>query len=101
MEWRNGMHHYVFIKFKSGYLSEDKINKIKQAFAEIKADIEGVREIVIEQNCIERDTNMDLMIRLLLTDEAQLKGYLKHPSHLAIAADMDPYVQNRVSFDCI
>lgn len=95
------MQHYVFIKFKPGYLSEDKINKIRKAFAKIKADTPGVREILIEQNCIERDTNMDLMIRLSLSDEAQLKGYLKHPSHLAIAADMEPYVQNRVSFDCI
>jgi hypothetical protein len=93
------MQHYVLIKFFPGFISEDRIIQIKNAFAEIKADVEGVLEVRIERNCMERDTNMDLMIRLLLSDETQLDVYLKHPSHLAIAAVMEPYVQNRVSFD--
>ena len=93
------MQHYVLLKFKPGYLSDEKIYKIKNAFAEIKATVEGVKEIQIERNCIERELNMDLMIRLLLLDETQLPIYLNHPSHVAIAADMEPYIQKRVSFD--
>lgn len=93
------MQHYVFIKFLPGYMTEEKVSQIKQAFAEIKAGIKGVKEVQIERNCMDRKTNMDLMIRLSLTEESQLALYLKHPSHLRIAADMEPYVQNRVSFD--
>ncbi len=94
------MEHYVLIKFRPGYLSEDKINKIKTVYAEMKANIDGIEEIYVEQNCVERNVNMDLMIRILFSHKKQLDIYLKHPLHMDLADDMNPHIMQRVSFDC-
>lgn len=93
------MQHFVLIKFKPGYMTEEKVCQIRSAFAEIKANINGIHQLQIEQNCVKRDTNMDLMIRLSLSDDSLLNIYLNHPAHIAIAKDMESYIEKRVSFD--
>jgi hypothetical protein len=74
-------------------LVEDFCPKIKNA-------IDGIRDISVRQNCVVRDTNMDLMIKIIMENPGDLPKYLNHPLHRQLIAQMDDQVSGRMTFDC-
>lgn len=95
------MTHYVFMKFEKGYLTPETSTKISDTFESLsKALTEEIISATVRLNCVEREANMDLMIKMELKSEKSLPIYLNHPLHVGIGREMNPHIVNRASFDC-
>ena len=53
----------------------------------------------VYRNCVERDSNFDIMASIELGSEEELHAYLTHPLHMQMAADMKDVLCGRTSFD--
>ena len=94
------MVHMVFMKLEEGFLTEEIFRVYRETFAAIAADLpEEVRRAEVLRNCVPREQNMDILIRLDLRDAESLPKYLRHPRHLAIGEKMNPHVLKLASFD--
>lgn len=95
------MTHMVFMKFEPGFFSPVVAEEIAETFRTLCKELpDEIYEAVVLENCVERDTNMDLLIRMKLKNEKSLPLYLNHPAHVEIGRKINPHVINRCSFDC-
>ena len=95
-----GMIHTVMMKFQPGFWNDEVLADFRERFAGIQAALpETVLAVDVWQNCVERDQNADVMIRLKLRDKAALPLYLKHPLHVGLGQQYNPNVQQIISFD--
>ena len=94
------MIHMVFMKFEDGFFDSTVTARIAAAFRELRDALpEQILSAEVRENCIARETNMDLLIRMELSGEDALDAYLAHPVHRAIGEVMNPHIVNRCSFD--
>lgn len=93
------MRHYVLLKFKQGYFNDEIFNYTKTVFDSI-GKLKDIRVVRVCRNCIDRDSNMDIMIEMEVNDEKALKSYLNHELHIAFANLVNDHLKSRVSFDC-
>ncbi len=94
------MTHIVMMKFEEGFFSPAVTAQIGEAFAALaKALPDEIREVQIEENCVQRPVNMDLFIRMELAGEQSLPVYLDHPIHRKISGTINPHIVSRCSFD--
>lgn len=91
--------HFVIFTFEKGFLNDGHIEEYVRAFEIIKEAFEGVKDIHIRRNCVERPANMDLMVEMDLTGPEILPLYLNHPEHVRMGNKYNPHVTARVSFD--
>ncbi|MGI6143208.1 MAG: Dabb family protein [bacterium] len=94
------MTHYVLLKFQPNYLNKDIFEYINNTFQRIKEQIQNIENVNVYMNCVERDSNMDIMIEMDLADEDTLYTYLEHELHRAFVSVVDEHVVLKVSFDC-
>ena len=94
--------HVILWTLKDEY-SEDQIEGIK---AGIKSGLEGLKGVVPGLVDIKVNTeplpssNCDVMLDSTFEDEAALKGYSVHPSHVEVAnTKVRPYTASRVCMD--
>ena len=93
------MRHYVLLKFEPNYYNKDVVDFTKNTFNKIKDSLDGIFNVKVLRNCIERDSNMDIMIEMELKDEESLTAYLEHELHLKYASVIDKHIVSKVSFD--
>ena len=94
------MTHMVFMKFETGFLNEDVVQRIGKAFDDLQEALpEEILRHRVLRNCIDRDTNLDLLIELELRGRESLAVYLHHPIHAALGALLNPHITGRYSFD--
>ena len=94
------MIHMVFMKLEPGILTEEIFREYQDTFEKIHRDMpEDVLEAAVLRNCVDRDQNMDILIRLRLRGKEALGAYLQHPAHIAIGEKMNPHVVKIASFD--
>lgn len=91
--------HFVIFSFEEDFFKEEHYDEYVRAFGIIKDAFEGVTDVHIRRNCIDRPANMDLMIEMDLTGPEVLSLYLKHPEHIRMGAKYNPHVTAQVSFD--
>lgn len=85
-------------------LSEEEKNRVK---AGIKAGLEGLvgqvpglLDVKVHINGRLASSNADVMLDSTLVDEEALKGYAKHPAHVAVAnGKVRPYTVQRSCLD--
>ena len=94
------MKHYVLLKFDPDYYSEDVFNYARKVFYDISNVLEDVQSVKIYKNCINRDSNMDIMIEMDLKSKNALASYLEHDLHKDFVDMVDKHLVSRVSFDC-
>ena len=91
--------HFVIFKFEDNFFNEEHFEEYVNAFKEIKNAFDGIKDVKIHRNCIDRPANMDLMIEMDLADASMLSQYLSYPEHVRMGNKYNPHVTNRVSFD--
>lgn len=94
------MTHYVLFKFKPGISIERVLHCYNNTYLKMKSQLPEVESISFHENCINRDSNMDVMITVKLKSKDGLCDYLNHPLHLQFISDTNDDIINRVSFDC-
>ena len=93
------MTHYVLLKFKPGEYDDSILALAEKTFAQLENELDGITRAQVWSNCVERDTNADLMVRLELTGEDMLGVYLRHPLHVEFANQTSDKLAGRMSFD--
>lgn len=93
------MKHYVLLKFKPDYYNEEILNYTKDVFNKIR-NIENIEDVYVHSNCIERDSNMDIMIEMNVKNKDALIHYINHELHRDFAKTVNEILVSKVSFDC-
>lgn len=94
------MIHMVFMKLEDGFLTDAVFQEYCETFRAIASELpEDVKQAEVFRNCVDREQNMDLMIKLELNDPSALGKYLQNPHHIAIGKKMNPHVVKIASFD--
>lgn len=93
------MIHYVLLKFEPEYFTNEIFEFAKRTYEELMQQVQFIRSIHVEKNCVVRNENMDLMIELEMTDRDSLELYLDHTLHKQFTDTVDDHVVKRVSFD--
>lgn len=91
--------HFVIFTFEKDFFKEEHYKEYCEAFAKIKNAFDGIKDVKIHKNCVDRPANMDLMIEMDLEDESVLGQYLSYPEHVRMGEKYNSHVTNRVSFD--
>jgi len=93
------MTHYLLLKFEPNYFNDKLFQYIKETYLRIKEAIENIEAVAVYKNCLDRQGNMDVMIKMDLEGEDTLNTYLEHELHKAFVKAVDEHVVLRVSFD--
>ncbi len=94
------MIHLVFVKMKDGPVSDALLRELEDDFAAIAEAMAGeVPEVSLLRNCVARDQNADLLIRVEMRDPEVLPRYLEHPLHLAVREKLLAQAKTLTSFD--
>ncbi|HOE56433.1 MAG TPA: Dabb family protein [Bacillota bacterium] len=94
------MKHYVLLKFDPNYYCEDVFNYARKVFSDISNTLEDIQNVNIYKNCVNRDSNMDIMIEMDFKNKNALTSYLEHDLHKDFVDVVDKHLILRVSFDC-
>lgn len=94
--------HVILWTLKEGY-SESEICEIKKGIKEglegLKEQIPGMIDIKVNVDPL-ASSNCDVMLDSAFEDEASLKGYAVHPSHVAVANEkVRPFTATRTCMD--
>lgn len=56
--------HFVIFTFEKDFFKEEHYKEYCEAFAKIKNAFDGIKDVKIHKNCVDRPANMDLMIEM-------------------------------------
>ena len=85
-------------------LSEEEKNVVKAGIKEglegLVGKVPGLVDVKVHIDGRLASSNADVMLDSTLTDEEALKGYVKHPAHVAVAnGKVRPYTVQRSCLD--
>ena len=92
------MIHYLLLKFKPGFFSDEVFSMAVEVFTGIGKALAGIEDVQVSRNCIPRDTNADLLVRMTLEGHEALEAYLEHPLHLGFVRQVQAHVEQRLTF---
>ena len=84
--------HFVIFTFEKDFFKEEHYKEYCEAFDKIKNAFDGIKDVKIHKNCVDRPANMDLMIEMDLEDESVLGQYLSYPEHVRMGEKYNPHV---------
>ena len=93
------MIHYLLLKFRPGSCGSQIRKRAEAAYRDLACQVEGIISAQVLDNCVFRDSNADLMVRLELSGPQVLTAYLEHPVHRHFAEEIEPCVSQRLTFD--
>ena len=91
--------HYVLLKLNPGTDLEAAYRKVSDTYQKLDETLPFLHNPQVYRNCVERDSNFDIMASIELGNEEELHAYLTHPLHMQMAADMKDALCGRTSFD--
>ncbi|MBQ0077842.1 MAG: Dabb family protein [Bacteroidales bacterium] len=95
--------HIILWKLKEDLTPEQKatvIAGIKEGLESLKGKVPGLIDIKVNTERILPSSNADLMLDATLESPEALKGYAKHPAHVAIAdTKVRPFTAARTCLD--
>lgn len=83
--------HILLMTLKPDAAASD-VEELISALRRVSGDVDGVLSYRVERDAKLRDGNDDLAIVARFRDEASFRGYLGHPGHHAVLADLAPRV---------
>lgn len=95
--------HIILWTLKPEFSEEEKINirkGIKESLEALKGKIPGLVDIKVNATSLLPSSNADVMLDSTFENEEALKGYAKHPDHVAAAdSKVRPYTAIRSCLD--
>ncbi len=95
------MKHYIIVKFKeevSAERKQDMVPDIEELFHHLY-EIDGISDIQIERNCVDRANRYDLMIEITMQDEDVLRIYDQSVWHNRWKDQYGPLIAKKTIFD--
>ena len=93
--------HIVMFRFEPGFVTEDYLRYTAEQFDRLVQAVPGLLASRVSRNCIAREGNYDLHVRLTLENETVLPAYLAHPLHQQFAASHAHALLGRASIDFV
>lgn len=93
------MTHYVLFRFNDSKQITAIYEKAKIVFSELQHAVSCILNAQVFLNCVERNSNADLLIKMELNGPEALEIYLRHPLHRKFVLETDDFVEQRTSFD--
>ncbi len=93
------MVHQVLFKLAPGFSADTMRELYNVTYVHLPEEIPEVEHTAFYCNCVDRDCNMDVMIRVDLTCKDGLEKYLNHPLHQRFVKETQAHIMERVSFD--
>ena len=90
------MTHYVLLKFKPGTDLDAVEASVREKLDQL---LPFLTDPVVFRNCVNRDSNADLMAVVQLDSSEHLNDYLTHPLHIQMSQDFKDALTARTSFD--
>ncbi len=94
--------HIILWTLKDEYSEEEKVQiraGIKEGLEGLKGQIPGMIDISVRTEYLPSST-VDVMLDSTFESAEALKGYSKHPKHVAVAdSKVRPYTANRACID--
>lgn len=94
------MKHYVLLKFAPGTDLDAVEKKVSGVYAQLDSVLPFLNDPCVMRNCVERDSNADIMVSVDLDTPEKLQDYLTHPLHVQMGQDLKDALVGRTSFDC-
>ena len=94
------MKHCIIVKFNpniSMKMENSFIDQIKQLFDDC-LEIEGIYDVKVFRNCVNRDNRADIMIEIDM-DKSALEEYDKSDAHLMWKAEYGRFIASKTIFD--
>lgn len=94
------MKHCIIVKFIpeiSRKIEKNFIEQIQELFDNTK-EIEGIHDVKIFKNCVNRDNRADIMIEMDMEKEA-LEEYDKSPWHILWKQEYGRFIESKSIFD--
>lgn len=93
--------HEVMLKLMPQYWNEHSVEKINSALWTIKNELPCVFSAEALRNCVVRDINYDLLVKVRLDTRENLQQYLNHPKHINLSREFAPYLLEKAAVDYI
>lgn len=84
------MIHYLLLKFKPGFFSDEVFSMAVEVFTGIGKALAGIEDVQVSRNCIPRDTNADLLVRMTLEGHEALRPTWSIRSTVALQRRSSP-----------
>ena len=91
--------HIVMVRLTPGFVTEEYFRYTVEQFDRLVEAVPGLLDARVERNCVAREGNYDLCIRLTLSDESVLGEYLAHPLHREFVDSHAHALLGRASID--
>lgn len=95
------MTHYVLMTLKPGADIDAVERRVRETFRALDEALPWLNGPAVYRNCVERDVNADIMVRVQIDAPEQLQTYLDHPLHVKMKQDLKDSLSGKVSFDCL
>ena len=93
------MVHYLLLKVAPDYDIDQVAEQVEHTYSRIERQVSGVSNVRVFRNCVDRDSNADLMIRLELERKGVLNDYLEHELHKGFVTRIGGLLIQRMTFD--
>ena len=91
--------HYVLLKLAAGVDRQAAFKRVKETYGAQEKELPYLHHAQVYLNCVDRDSNADIMAVIDLDGPEFLQPYLTHPLHMRMAQDMKDSLCGRTSFD--
>ncbi|MBR2122033.1 MAG: Dabb family protein [Lachnospiraceae bacterium] len=93
------MIHYVLLTFAPGTDLDAAEEKIRSVYAELNDALPFLNDPKVYRNCVDRDSNADIMVSVTIDSPDMLQAYLTHPLHVQMGQGFKDILIGRTSFD--
>jgi hypothetical protein len=92
------LHHYVFIKYRSG-TSDAHLAEFGSRMLALRADIPEIEHIEIGRDILREERSWDLVLIMRFASVDALRRYQRHPEHLKVMEFNQPRVASVAAVD--
>ena len=94
--------HEVMLKLKPEYWKKHSIEAVNSALQAVQSDLSCcVFSAEAMQNCVVRDINYDILVKVRLDRKDSLEKYLNHPRHLSLSREFAQYLTEKAAVDYV
>lgn len=93
--------HYAMFRIIAEDQREPILSLFQESYSRMATEIPGISNLSVLENCFERESNCDIMVRFEVSDLSYLPVYIEHPLHKAFMKSTEGKVNIVSTIDCL